>query len=549
MALVGSTLLIACGSGPGTTDPFAVLPSVPSTVWIAPTDLIPGTTAPNGAAVEIVPDDDVQAIVDANPPGTTYSFTPGVYREIQIVPKDGDVFVGTRGAILSGARLLIDLKKNGAFWSEGGFDQEGERRGSCVGARPTCSSPEDVYFNDELLTQVGSADELQPGAWFFDYENDTVYLADDPSGNKVEIALVPYAFSGSASSVMIRGFVIEKYANPAQRGAIGEKGTGPDWTVGENEIRLNHGIGVKAGTRARILGNYIHHNGQLGVGGSGKGILVEGNEIAYNNTGGFNPYWGGGGAKFVLTVGLVVADNYVHHNTQLGLGGSGSNILVEGNEIAYNNYEKKVNPFWGGGGAKWVMTRNLIVRNNYSHDNYGPGLWTDIDNDGVLYEGNRVEDNYHAGIKHEISYSAVIRNNTLKRNGFGNPYDVKGAGILIANSPNVEVYGNTLIGNKHGIGAVQHDRYDDPASWKSLGEFELKNLFVHDNYIEMSSGQTGFFVASGPYGDKPLTSWNNRFVHNTYKVSGNAKPFRWGYDLITVDQWQSHGQDQDGTFR
>jgi len=389
-----------------TTVPVSV---TSTTAPVSTTSTTAGVSVSGG--VDVFVGDSLQAAVDAYPAGTTFVIKAGVHRRQSVKPKDGDVFVGEPGAVLTG---------------------------------------EDV---------------------------------------------TEFAFYGSGDDVTITGLVVEKYANPQQTGAIYSSNGATGWVVDGNEVRYNHGIGIKAGSGWKVL------------------------------------------------------NNYVHHNTQLGLGGSGSNILVEGNEIAYNNYEKTVNPFWGGGGTKWVMTRNLVVRNNYSHDNYGPGLWTDIDNDGVLYEGNRVEDNYHAGIKHEISYSAVIRNNTLKRNGFGNPHDVKGAGILIANSPNVEVYGNTLVGNKNGIGAVQHDRYDDPASWKSLGEFELKNLYVHDNYIEMSSGQTGFFVASGPYGDKPLTSWNNRFVRNTYKVSGNAKPFRWGYDLVTIEVWQSHGQDQDGTFR
>jgi len=360
--------------------------------------------------VSVSAGDSLQKVVDAHPAGTTFVLKAGVYRRQSVKPKDGDVFVGESGAVLTG----------------------------------------------EDVTQ--------------------------------------YAFSGSGDGVVIRGLVVEHYNNPLQSGAISAANGGKDWVVEDSEIRYNHGIGVKAGSGWKVLDNYVHHNGQL------------------------------------------------------GLGGSGSNILVQGNEIAFNNYKKEVSPSWGGGGAKWVLTRNLVVRGNYSHDNYGPGLWTDIDNENVLYEGNRVEDNFHAGIKHEISYAAVIRNNTLKGNGFGISNDVKGGGILIANSPNVEVYGNTVVGNNQGIGAVQHDRYDEPADWKAQGEFELKNLYVHDNYVQ-TSGQTGIFVASGPYGDKPLTSWNNRFDHNTYVVAGISTPFRWGNDKIGIDEWQSHGQDTHSTFK
>jgi parallel beta-helix repeat protein len=367
------------------------------------------TTVVASGGVSVSPGDSLQKVVDAHPAGTTFVLRAGVYRRQSVKPKDGDVFVGESGAVLTG---------------------------------------EDV---------------------------------------------TEYAFHGYGDGVVIQGLVVEHYNNKLQTGAITGSEGGKNWVVEDCEVRYNHGIGIKA------------------------------------------------------YVGWKVLDNYVHHNNQMGLGGSGSDILVQGNEIAFNNYNKEVRPSWEAGGAKWVLTRNLVVRGNYSHDNYGPGLWTDIGNVNVLYEGNRVENNFQAGIKHEISYTAVIRNNTLKGNGFGSPNNVEGGGILIMNSPNVEVYGNTVVGNYAGIGAVQHDRYGEPAEWKVQGEFELKNLYVHDNYVQ-TSGQTGIFVASGPYGEKPLTSWNNRFDHNTYAVAGNSTPFRWGYDVIGIEEWQGHSQDTHSTF-
>ncbi len=55
--------------------------------------------------------------------------------------------------------------------------------------------------------------------------------------------------------------------------AIGEcRGSDPltqgaNWTVENNEIRLNHGSGVRVNYGIQILNNYIHDNGQLGIGG------------------------------------------------------------------------------------------------------------------------------------------------------------------------------------------------------------------------------------------------------------------------------------------
>ncbi len=478
-------MLSGCASSPS-DDPFAGFPSVPSTTWTVPPGLVESVEIPNGDVVLIALDDDVSGILASHPAGTTYSFAPGLYRELEIVPKKGDVFIGEAGAILSGARLLTGFDTNGKYWSFGGLDMEGERRGECSGGGAVCTYPEDLYLDDQLLQQVERLKDLHSGAWFFDYDSDTVYLADDPGGHEVELATVPYAFSGTAGSVVIKGFVVEKYANPAQRGAIGGEGAATGWTVVGNEVRHNHGIGVKVGAQARILANFVHHNGQLGLGGSGDGILVEGNELAYNNVGGFSPYWGGGGAKFVLTTNLEVIDNYSHHNI-------------------------------------------------------GPGLWTDIDNMDTTYESNLVVSNYHAGIKHEISYDAVIANNIVEGNGWGNPENVAGAGIFVSSSPNVEVVGNRVSGNFHGIAGLARDRGDG-----AYGPHELRSLYVHDNQVDMEHGYTG--VMSLRSGNDAYTNWGNRFEGNSYTVVGSGKHFWWLGKALTFDEWTSFGMDTTGSL-
>ena len=53
----------------------------------------------------------------------------------------------------------------------------------------------------------------------------------------------------------------------------------------------------------------------------------------------------------------------------------------------------------------------VVMRGNHVFDNVGPGLWCDIGCRNVLYENNLVERNHDAGIFHEISFNAVIRNN------------------------------------------------------------------------------------------------------------------------------------------
>src|SRR4029453_16554825 len=102
---------------------------------------------------------------------------------------------------------------------------------------------------------------------------------------------------------------------------------------------------------------------------------------------------------------------------QMGIGGSAPNLVVTANEIAFNNYAGYCT-CWEAGGGKWTESRHLTITGNQVHDNRGPGLWTDSNNVDVLYAHNLVERNSGAGIFHETSFNAVIRDNIVRRNGF-----------------------------------------------------------------------------------------------------------------------------------
>jgi parallel beta-helix repeat protein len=218
----------------------------------------------------------------------------------------------------------------------------------------------------------------------------------------------------------------------------------------------------------------------------------------------------------------------------------GDNLLVEGNEIAYNNYQRRFAFGWELGGAKFAQTRNAVIRGNYVHHNYGNGLWTDTDNIHTLYENNRVTDNAGAGIFHEISYDAVIRNNTVERNGSARGW-YYGAGILVGHSPNVQVYGNRVAYNKKGIIGLQQERGNG-----DFGAHHLKNLSVYNNTVTMASGQTG--VATDLRNNAVFSSRNNRFRSNTYYLRSNGRPFTWMKGDRTVQQWRSYGQDAGARF-
>ena len=292
----------------------------------------------------------------------------------------------------------------------------------------------------------------------------------------------PFAFygtTGGTSGVTISGLVIERFANLAQSGAISAYSSS-GWTIEDNEIRSNHGCGIWSGSGALVKGNFVHHNGQLGLCGRGDSMVVEDNEIAFNNT-------------------------------------------------------KDFDPRWEAGGSKWVNTTDLIVRGNHSHDNYGPGLWTDINNLDVLYESNLIEDNENEGILHEISYGALIRDNTIRRNGLTAAKDVAGSGIAISTSRDVTVTGNSIAGNRNGILLRSDDR-----GTGTHGLYLLENVVVTGNRIRMTRGFTGVL---GNAGGSSIYS-GVTFEDNTYRVTKKLKAFRWRDRFLTLKGWRSQGNDR-----
>jgi len=151
-----------------------------------------------------------------------------------------------------------------------------------------------------------------------DYAGRRLYFVDDPTGRKVEFTVAAFAFGGGAPDVLISNVIVEKYGSIAQKGAIEGMGA-VGWTVENCEVRLNSGGGLTVGTSGRVHDNDIHHNGQIGIGGVGRDILIENNRIWANNTRGFNFNWEAGGVKLALSDGVVLRGNHVYDNNGSGL--------------------------------------------------------------------------------------------------------------------------------------------------------------------------------------------------------------------------------------
>jgi len=351
-----------------------------------------------------------------------------------------------------------------------------------------------TYYGQSVIPKSGDTFQGQPGA-VLDGQNSA-----------------PYAFSKGSppypSNVTIRGLKVTNYAPPTQYAAIDAGGFNSTqltsgWVIDDNEVSYNGEYGIRAGNTTQITNNNVHHNKRLDITAT-----------------------------------------------------AATNVLVANNEIAFGNYGNFFSVNVEAGGTKFVGTTGLTLENNYVHDNIGGALWLDLNNINTLIEGNTVANNSDDGISTEISYAATIRDNTVTGNGWKDPLNrysfLWNAGIAVHASSNVEIYGNTVSGNFAGIVAVQQNRSADPAMY---GPHLVQNLYVHDNTITQTDAPSGIYQTSAAAGiaqdtgdNSVFTSWNNRFVNNTYYLGSNPWPFAWMNVYQPQASWQSYGQDVGGIF-
>jgi hypothetical protein len=443
-------------------------------------------------AIAVEPGNSIQAAVDFGGDGAVFCLKKGIHRAQAVRPRAGQLFYGESKTVLNGSRLLEGFTRENRYWVANSQLQRVPKHGECIPSAPACSQPEAVFIDDKPLTKALSKESLASNEVYIDYAGGRVYLADDPANHKVEVTAASFAFESTAPDVSIRNITVEKYGSSAQKGAIHAR-DGLRWTIENCVVRLNSGAGISVGTGSRVRNSDINNNGQIGIEGNGDGILIERNRIWANNIYGFDPGWEAGGAKIALSDGVT-------------------------------------------------------FRSNHVYDNDGTGLWCDIDCRNVVYEENLVENNKHIGIFHEISFKAVIRNNTVRHNGSANREWFWGADIVVAASQDVEVTGNTVTVAPGACGIVLLDqgRRKDAG-----GQYKTRDNVVRNNEMTFEGAACAGATSDTKPGNENftiITDGNNRFDGNTYRVRGASEPARfvWGRDITDWSGFRAKGLEQTG---
>jgi parallel beta-helix repeat protein len=373
-----------------------------------------------------------------------------------------------------------------------------------------------------------------------------------------------YAFVAHATDVTIRGLTVRGFVPPPDEGVVNHD-SGDGWIIENNTIEKNGGAGLMAGARQQVRGNCLRDNGQYGMNaykdGDLTGLLLEGNEITGNNT---------------------------------------------------EDWESKIDGCGCTGGVKFWAVNGADVRDNWVHDNRGPGLWADTNNNDFLIEGNVIEDNDGPAIFYEISYNATIRNNTLRRNNIaeGRKFADRGdsfpsAAIYLSESggdprvkartDKIDIYDNVLVDNWSGVTLWENaDRFCNSAANTSGGctllvpdmkrcaaqniskdplyddcRWKTQRVDIHDNRFSVDTSKIGCnalcarmavvsnygtFPDWSPYHGDSVQQAITFAQHNTWRDNHYFGP--WTFmakdtgSVIHPAQWQSapYSQDKNSTF-
>src|SRR5919106_1509046 len=172
---------------------------------------------------------------------------------------------------------------------------------------------------------------------------------------------------------------------------------------------------------------------------------------------------------------------------------SAYNITVDGNEY-YNNIKYALDPH--------TTTHDMIITNNWLHDNpigviCSDRCWN------ILIEGNLIEDTTNAG----IFFSRNMTDSIARNNHIINAR----TGILLSESPNNQIYNNTIEGaTSQGIRLLNPELPDDGVTEGNL---------AYDNVI--SDSQDGVSASRSQNNIVENTTFSD-IEENEYHLAGTA---------------------------
>ncbi|MFP4367586.1 MAG: sugar-binding protein [Bacteroidales bacterium] len=464
---------------------------------------------------------------------------PGTYREYGLYP----VLKGNANSFLN-TELVIEGTEKGKVIISGseivndGWSSEGNNTYSrswtwnIVPDKPwgehgpdpeIAHQREMIFVGGYWMEQVMKQADLKTNSFYVDNENDLVYVKVADSINFTtedkEISLhgdgedLPwppkrlFTVPMEKDKVVLRNLVFEHANMRLSESAL--KISGWKVLIDNCIVRWNNGVGMNAGRdikNLKLTNSTFSNNG-------GSGITTWGLQ---------DTYW---------------ADNETSYNNWRGAQGNFHSYAV--------------------GGVKFHHTRNIELVNHKSIGNMCPGLWTDLEIIGAVWDNCTVEDNYGPGMLIEISSDIMIKNSIIRHNT---------PGIRCHSSHDV-TFDNCLIKGNTIQFAVYRDHRDftdvnwtkqfDGRVWdKTPNNWVIKNCTIHaednpewqekyekriPNWMHYTNpGYQPFWHFSHSdymqtfFGGADIAYNNNTWTHDAVE-----KPFKDDQDnAMNVDAWE-----------
>jgi hypothetical protein len=204
------------------------------------------------------------------------------------------------------------------------------------------------------------------------------------------------------------------------------------------------------------------------------------------------------GSVFLSNAVIHATDVRCFGNATTCFSGGSHNLVLTNFECDGNGWhpDSLVNTYQSSACIKVTSGGSLTVRDSTFHDNTWDAIWCDHCRHGVIdIRTSRFTHNGRAGFTWEVSGDAaagdhaLLQGNTFLDNGW-NPNTPNGsgghAGILISDSANIEITGNTFQGNlaldQPGTRAVL--MYDGPRNPQPMHD-----ISIHDNTLNQDRVQ------------------------------------------------------------
>jgi parallel beta-helix repeat protein len=573
----------------------------------APLDGGPAT-CPVGS-LQVMPTEDLQALVTSADAGTTFCLLPGLHRDSVTVLKDGDTFTspsGTTadGVVENGATTLAGwtqaVVRGTTYWvvpggaplppnafqpnsPMGPTDTVGDT--FCVAPYLACFYAQGLTVDDTMYTQWPALSSVGDGGWYYEYDAmQTASIASEGSGY---VAGDELTVSGGALGTVlvtsvsptgaVTGLTLQApgYNFPSSGNEATSGGSGTGCVVA---ITAGSG-GVRDSIYLAASENPNNHRVELGTSRflfqsddaqdiTVRGLVVEKYAAGINdgplsvNHGGCQGCAASGwliennevrlnmdvGVK--LNNGLGKADqvlnNELHHNGQFGVGGGNNSVpFLVSGNDIHDNNTAHVNPGYGSGGLKFGATDGGVV---VSHN-----LVHDNDGCGLWSDVDCQGVTYEYNTVYNESYDGIrleISNNqTVTHNTvYGCGSAGASAQINYANSSGGTIQYNSVTAGPRAPGiSVHHDAQRDHSH---PGFTVPTGMNVSHNVIVLAAGDPATVLWEL---DAGVASWEvtGLYDENTYCVP--SLPWTaasWGVRLQnawgTFASWQDAGQDLHG---